>query len=283
MPKIALAQIKSVVGAKKENLKKIEKYIAQAAERDVDLIIFPELAITGYVMKDLVYILAEEIPGSSTERIGLLAQEYGMYIVAGMPEKDSKTKLLYNSAVLIGPEGVVGIHRKKHLPTYGLFEEGRYFRPWMGDVQVFSTKLGNIGILICFDVFFPELSRILTLKDAHLIIVISAAPDISQKFFKTFIHARALENTVYVAYVNTVGFYEGIGFFGGSHLRGPLGQLLANAKLYEEDLVITEINFSELDYARSIRPILKDFCYDDVKYLHEAANFSFKKARSFEQ
>ncbi|RLE78252.1 MAG: carbon-nitrogen hydrolase family protein [Thermoprotei archaeon] len=269
MPRIGLAQIKNIPASKKKNIKKIEKILLKAAKNECDLVVFPELSITGYVLKDLVYSLAEEIPGPSTEKIQSLARDYGIYVIAGLPEREERN-LIYNSAVLVGPEGLLGIYRKKHLPTYGLFEEGRYFAPWRKDIKVFETPVGKIGILICFDLFFPELARTLAVKGAEMIVVLSAAPDISKPFFETFVHARALENTTFVAYVNMVGFYDGIGFFGGSHVRGPLGQLIARAKLYEEDLVIADIDYSSLIYARSIRPILKDLREDDVKYLYRA-------------
>jgi len=277
MPKLALAQIKSVPGSKRENMKKVEKAVLDATRRECDLVIFPELSLTGYVLKDLVYILAEEIPGTSTSKLEELAKTYGIYIIAGMPERDKDTKMIYNSAVLVGPEGLVGVYRKKHLPTYGLLEEGRYFKPWRGDVEVFETSIGKIGMLICFDVFFPELPRILALKGAQMLAVISAAPDVSRQFFQTFIHARALENTIFVAYVNTVGFCDGIGFFGGSHVRAPLGQLIASAKLYEEDLVVVDVDYEEITRARSIRPILKDLRFDDVEHLYDAARVFLKK------
>ncbi|RLE64126.1 MAG: carbon-nitrogen hydrolase family protein [Thermoprotei archaeon] len=269
MPKIALAQIKNIPASKKRNIEKIEKTLLEAAKKECDLVIFPELSVTGYVLKDLVYSLAEEIPGPSTEKLQNLANDYGVYIIAGLPERGER-HLIYNSAVLIGPEGLLGIYRKKHLPTYGLFEEGRYFTPWMKDIEVFETPVGKIGILICFDLFFPELARILTIKGAEIIAVLSAAPDISRQFFETFVHARALENTVFVAYVNMVGFYDGVGFFGGSHLRGPLGQLISHAKLYEEDLVIADVDYDAVIRARTIRPILKDLRIDDIKYLYHA-------------
>ncbi len=269
MPRIALAQIRNTPASKKENIKRIEKMLLKAARGESDLVIFPELSVTGYLLKDLVYTLAEEIPGPSTAKLESLARDYGIYIIAGMPER-SKDYLIYNSAVLVGPDGLLGVYRKKHLPTYGLFEEGRYFKPWTGDMEVFETPVGKIGVLICFDLFFPELARTLTVKGAQIIAVLSAAPDISRQFFETFVHARALENTVFIAYVNMVGFYDGIGFFGGSHVRGPLGQLLARAKLYEEDLVIVDVDYSEIARARVVRPILKDLRIDDVKCLYQA-------------
>ena len=128
--KLALAQISSKRESKSENLRKIEKLTMKAKEQGADLIIFPEMSLTGYVILDQVYELAETIPGPSTDKVEDLAKKTGMHIIFGMPELSEKTQAtIFNTAVLVGPKGLIGKYRKMYLPTHSVFEEKRYFRP----------------------------------------------------------------------------------------------------------------------------------------------------------
>ena len=154
--KLALAQISSKRESKRENLLKIEKLTLKAKQQGADLIIFPEMSLTGYVLLDQVYELAETIPGPSTQKIEALAKKTGMHIVFGMPELSEKTQAtVFNTAVCVGPQGLIGKYRKMYLPTHSVFEEKRYFRPGY-ETAAFQTELGNIGLTICYDVFFPR-------------------------------------------------------------------------------------------------------------------------------
>ncbi len=186
------------------------------------MIIFPEMALTGYVVKDQIYELAEKIPGPSVEKVEALAKKTGMHIIFGMPEVSEKTKAtLYNSAVLVGPNGYVGKYRKMYLPTHSVFEEKRYFRPGY-QPAVFDTAIGKIGLTICYDVFFPEVFRLARLGGAQLIVCISASPAVRRSYFEILTAARAIENTAYLAYVNLSGVQEGLQFWGGSRLVSPM-------------------------------------------------------------
>lgn len=256
--KLALAQISSKREDKKENLQKIEKFIIKAKEQGADLVIFPELSLTGYVLHDQVYELAEVIPGPSTKRIEELAKRTGMHIIFGMPELSEKTEAtIFNTAVFIGPTGFIGKFRKMYLPTHSVFEEKRYFRPGYQTVA-FNTAIGNIGLIICYDIFFPEVCRLTRLKGAELIVCISASPAIRKGYFEILTAARALENTVFLVYVNLSGIEEGLQFWGGSRLVGPTGDLLAKAKYDEEDLVICEVDYSDMRPAETFIPTLRD-------------------------
>ncbi|MEM1540184.1 MAG: carbon-nitrogen hydrolase family protein [Candidatus Bathyarchaeia archaeon] len=256
--KAALAQISCQRGNKEANIKKIKEYTAMARRRDADLVIFPELSLTGYTVRDELYELAEPVPGPSTEAIEEIAKKYETFIVFGMPELSEKTQAtIYNAAVLVGPEGLVGKYRKMYLPTHSVFEEKRYFRPGY-QTGVFDTKLGKIGLIICYDIFFPETSRLTRLEGAQLIVCISASPAVRRHFFETLTLARAIENTAFLAYVNLVGIENGLQFWGGSRLIGPNGRVLATAKYDEEDLVIGEIDYSEIAPIETFVPTLKD-------------------------
>ena len=256
--KIALAQIGCKRADKKENLKKIENFVEKAKNQSADLIVFPELSLTGYVVRDQIYELAETIPGLSTQVIEKIAEKTQMYIVFGMPELSEKTQAtIYNTAVLVGPKGYIGKYRKMYLPTHSVFEEKRYFRPGYQAVA-FDTEIGKIGLIICYDIFFPEVSRLTRLKGAQLIVCISASPAVRKTFFEILTAARAIENTAFLAYVNLVGIENGLQFWGGSRLIAPNGKVLAKAKYDEEDLVMCDVNYSDIKPIETFVPTLKD-------------------------
>ncbi len=256
--KVALAQISCKRADKTENIRKIEDNVVKAREQDAELVIFPELSLTGYTLRDQIYELAETIPGPSTRLLEKLARKMETYIVFGMPELSEKTQAtIYNAAVLIGPDGLIGKYRKMYLPTHSVFEEKRYFRPGY-QTAVFETDLGKIGLIICYDIFFPEVSRLTRLKGAQLIVCISASPAVRRTFFETLTAARAIENTAFLAYVNLVGIEDGLQFWGGSRLIGPNGKVLVKAKYDEEDLVIGEVNYVDIRPVETFVPTLKD-------------------------
>ena len=266
--KLALAQISSKRENKNENLGKIEALTINAKEQAADLVIFPEMSLTGYVVRDQIYELAETIPGPSTKRVEDLAKKTGLHIIFGMPELSEKAKAtVFNTAVFVGPQGLIGKYRKMYLPTHSVFEEKRYFRPGYQTAS-FNTALGNIGLCICYDLFFPEVCRLTRLKGAQLIVAISASPAVRRSYFEILTAARALENTAFLAYVNLVGVEDGLQFWGGSRLISPTGDILAKAKYDEEDFVICEVDYSDLRSAEPFIPTLRDLrpeLFDELK------------------
>lgn len=256
--KVALAQISCKQGDKAENTRKIEKNVTYAKTQGAELVIFPELSLTGYTLRDQSYELAETIPGPSTSILEEMAKKANVHIVVGMPELSEKTQsTIYNTAVLVGPSGFIGKYRKMYLPTHSVFEEKRYFRPGY-QTAAFDTKLGKIGLIICYDVFFPEVSRLTRLKGAQLIVCISASPAVRRAFFETLTAARAIENTAFLAYVNLVGIEDGLQFWGGSRLIGPNGKTIVKAKHDEEDLVIGEVDYADIKPVETFVPTLRD-------------------------
>jgi predicted amidohydrolase len=270
--KLALAQISSKRESKSENLLKIEKSTLKAKQQGADLIIFPEMSLTGYVLLDQVYELAETIPGSSTKKIETLAKKTGMHIIFGMPElSENSQATIFNTAVCVGPQGLIGKYRKMYLPTHSVFEEKRYFRPGYEAVS-FQTELGNMGLTICYDVFFPEVYRLIRLMGAQLIICISASPAVRRSYFEILTSARALENTAFLAYVNLAGIEDGLQFWGGSRLVGPTGDVMAKAKYDEEDFVVCEVDFGDLKAAETFIPTLRDLrpeLFEKLKHYSE--------------
>jgi len=268
---VALAQISCKRGNKAENIRKMENTVTKAKQQGSELVIFPELSLTGYTLRDQIYEMAETIPGDSTTILEKLAEKAETYIVFGMPELSEKTQAtIYNTAVLVGPEGFIGKYRKMYLPTHSVFEERRYFRPGY-QVGVFETELGKIGLIICYDIFFPEVSRLTRLEGAQLIICISASPATRRAFFETLTAARAIENTTFLAYVNLVGIEDGLQFWGGSRLVGPNGKVLLKAKYDEEDLVTGVINYADIRPIEAFVPILKDLRPELFSKLKETA------------
>jgi len=270
--KLALAQISSKRENKEGNFQKIEAITLKAKEQGADLAIFPELSLSGYVVRDQFYELAETIPGPTVEKVERLAKKTDMHVIFGMPELSEKTQAtVFNTAVLVGPKGLIGKYRKMYLPTHSVFEEKRYFRSGY-QAAAFQTDLGNIGLCICYDIFFPEVLRLTRLKGAQLIVCISASPAVRRSYFEILTCARAIENTAYLAYVNLAGVQDGLQFWGGSRLVSPSGDILAKAKYDEEDFVICEVDYGDLRTAETFIPTLRDLrpeLFDKLKEYSE--------------
>jgi len=255
---VALAQISCQQADKATNLKKIRKLASKAKKLGADLVIFPELSLTGYVVRDEIFELAEKVPGLSTKAMEEIAKENQIHLVFGMPEISERTEAtLHNSAVLIGPEGFIGKYRKMYLPTHSIFEEKRYFRPGY-ETAVFDTELGKLGLIICYDIYFPEVTRLTRLKGAELIVCISASPGVRRSFFEVLTVARAIENTAFLAFVNLAGIQDGLQFWGGSRLIGPSGRILVQARYDEDDFVMGEVNYSDIRSVEAFVPTLRD-------------------------
>jgi predicted amidohydrolase len=189
-----------------------------------------------------------------------------------MPELSEKTQAtVFNTAVFVGPRGLIGKYRKMYLPTHSVFEEKRYFRPGY-EAAAFQTELGNIGLSICYDVFFPEVFRMTRLKGAQLIVCISASPAVRRGYFEILTSARALENTTFLAYVNLAGVEDGLQFWGGSRLVCPTGDVVAKAKYDEDDFVVCDVDFGDLRSAETFIPTLRDLrpeLFDKLKEYSE--------------
>ncbi len=250
--KICLININPKVGNKKKNIKKMEKFIDNV---EAELYIFGEMALTGYICREEIFSFAENREGESIKQIMEIAREKNCNIIFGMPIEERKG-VIYNSAVLVTPNKI-GIYNKRFLANFGPFEEEFYFKEG-NNLPVFEINGYKIGMCICYDIFFPELIKGLVLKGADIIACISASPTISKVYFEKVLPARAVENTVFMAYSNLVGEEEGLTFWGGSQIYSPMGELIAKAKEYKEDYVVCNIDFSLLKEARMARPTLRD-------------------------
>ncbi|MBW2412443.1 MAG: carbon-nitrogen hydrolase family protein [Deltaproteobacteria bacterium] len=250
--KIAIYQCAGVPGSKDGNLKLLHNVALSAAEQGAQLLICPEMFLSGYNIGDAVFELAEPVNGPAFQSATVIAREAGIAMLYGYPERDEDR--VYNSAILIDRNGVnLANYRKTHL--YGP-EENRLFQK--GNEWVITELEGvKLGILICYDVEFPEAVRTLALAGASLVAVPTA---IMQPFCRTchlLVPARAYENQIFVAYANRCGQENELIYCGLSCIVGPDGKDRLRAGV-DEELRVAEIDVSDIDISRQVNPYLTD-------------------------
>lgn len=263
---LSLVNIHPAVGNKKKNLKKMRKTLD---DLEADMTVFPELTATGYTCRDEFRDLAEPLDGPTVQAVQEMAADHDTSIVYGMPLEE-RAGLIHNASLMVHPEGEVQAYRKMFLPTFGPFEERFFFTPG-GELPVYDTPYGRIGMCICYDLFFPEVLKGMALKGADVIVCISASPSISREYFEQVLPARAIEDTVFMAYANLVGTQENLVFWGGSQLYSPKGDLLGRAAYNEEDTVTIDVDLDLISEARAARPTLRDTRTELFADLHHIA------------
>ncbi|MTC43259.1 nitrilase-related carbon-nitrogen hydrolase [Providencia sp. wls1921] len=256
--KVALAQFDSELGNKTGNLQRMAQLCEQAVSQGAKLICFPELATTGYrgdLLSTQLWDLSD-FDGSETYRMfSQLASRLDITIVAGFAERGSRLGEVYNSVGVWNPgcENISGVFRKVH--AFGI--EKQWFKN--GDTfPVFDTPIGKIGVMICYDMGFPEVARILTLQGAELLIAPSAWCIQDRDMWDINTACRALENGTHLLAVNRWGHEEDLHLFGGSKIMGPRGQVLCEASCEQEQLLVGEIDFRLQAYTRLNVPYLRD-------------------------
>jgi predicted amidohydrolase len=255
--RIALAQIDPVLGDPAKNIALHCAAAERAATAGAEMVVFPELSLTGYSVKDLNWDLAIRPSHPPDIYAPLLKISKGISILAGGIE-EGDTFGIYNSAFLCEDGKMRSVHRKTHPPTYGMFEEMRYFSRG-SSVRAVDTRIGRIGVLVCEDLWHISLPYLLMLDGAHMIVSLTASPtrmggdketlrsaEVNGEHHRTY--ARLL--SVYLAFCNRVGFEDGVNFWGGSAVVGPSGDTKASAKLFDEDLIVADIDEGELRRAR---------------------------------
>jgi predicted amidohydrolase len=254
---IALAQIDPALGDFSKNMEKHVEMAERARQRGASLVVFPELSLTGYSVKDMNWDLAINLESDTTRLAPLMEKSRSISILAGAIEEGEEYGI-YNSAFYFEDGAVRSVHRKTYPPTYGMFEEMRYFSRG-GKVRAFNSKHGRLGVLICEDLWHISLPYILALDGASLIITLVASPTRLGNNEAEFQAARVnTENhtayarllSTYIAVCNRVGFEDGVSFWGGSSVTGPGGDVEVSAKLFEEDLVVATIDDNEVRRAR---------------------------------
>lgn len=251
--RIALAQLDSCLFDKESNLIKAEEYIRRSAGQGAAAIIFPELYLTGYNLMERTIACAEFLQGSSVKRVAALASRYQIAVIMGYAELSPDGQKAYDAAFVIDAHGQLrASYRKIHLYQ----AEKDWFTP--GDeFCVLDFGLGPTGILICYDLEFPEAARELTLRGAQWIAVCTGNMLPNQHLQEVYTQARAAENRAWVAVANRVGQEREIVFFGESAIADPWGKLILKAG-NEEALLIAEIDLDRADQARLNADYLAD-------------------------
>jgi len=244
---IAVAQTDSIVGDLRKNIRHHVAYIKKAIQHKANIIVFPELSFTGYSVRDLNWDVAlRSEPNPYFKE--LISLSRSITIIAGGVE-EAENYGIYNSAFLFEDGKVHTAHRKVYPPTYGMFEEMRYFNQGK-QVQAFHSKFGKLGILICEDLWHLALPYILAHDGAEIIFSLTASPtrltgsskmlsvaNVNHEQHRAY--ARLL--STYVVFANRVGIEDGVNFWGGSQIVDPTGKAIVTAKYFEEDLIYGKI------------------------------------------
>jgi N-carbamoylputrescine amidase len=274
MPKVKVALVQmSCRSGKEGNLQKAIDKTIEAAAQGAQIVCFQELFTSLYFCNEENYdnfLLAESIPGSTTNALGALAKELGVVIIASLFEKRAQG-LYHNTTAVLDADGTyLGKYRKMHIPDDPSFYEKFYFTPGDLGYKVFKTKFATIGILICWDQWYPEAARITSLMGAEILFYPTAigwatsqdeATNIEQhSAWQTIQRSHAVANAVHVVSVNRVGKEQdgAMKFWGGSFVSNPFGTLLYEASHDNEELHIQELDLSETDRYRTHWPFLRD-------------------------
>lgn len=267
--KVGLAQITPKLGDVEANLAIHLKTAEEASEKGVELLVFPELSLTGYRLRDLAFTVALTPSYKDPVFANLLNASRDMDIVVSFVEADKRQKFYIAAGYLSGGE-LIHLHRKVYLPTYGMFDEGRYFA-WGDAVRAFDTRFGRVGLLICEDFWHVSSPYTLWLDGADILILVSASPGRglatqselvtqmgSAKWVEHINQAYASMFTNFIVHTNRTGFEDGVTFWGGSTVYDPDGNLLVKGPYYEEALVTSKIDLNQLRRARIRLPLLRD-------------------------
>lgn len=262
---LALAQINTKLGDVESNLAKHMDYIKQAVAEKTDLLVFPELSLTGYVLQDLVASVAHKPTESDPVFRHLLKASHDLDLVVGFVDEDSRHRFYIASAYLSGGK-LVHVHHKVYLPTYGLFDEGRFFA-WGDSIRAFDTRFGRAGMLICEDFWHASPPYLLWLDGADIMLFSSASPGRGLNDKEKLESARWVERvnkayasmfTSFVAHANRVGYEDGLHFWGGATVFDPNGEELSHGPYNEESITYTELDLNQLRRTRARLPLLRD-------------------------
>jgi N-carbamoylputrescine amidase len=257
------------------NLEKAILSIREAAKRGAQIICLEELFRSQYFCREEkaeLFDLAETIPGPSTEAIGKIAKEHGVVVVASLFEQRA-TGLYHNTAAVINADGTLGgIFRKMHIPDDPLFFEKFYFTPGDLGFKNFDTPFGRIGVLVCWDQWYPEAARLTAMQGANILFYPTAIgwhPHEKAQYgaaqldaWKTIQRSHAIANGIYVCAVNRVGFEgtpdAGLEFWGNSFVADPFGVVLSEASNDKEELLVVECDPARMEEVRRNWPFFRD-------------------------
>ena len=259
--KISLAQLECVQENPAHNLRRAIQVLDNAHNNQCDLIVFPEMFLTGFIFSSRLQEYASPLDSPNIQQLCTLAEEHGLGIVIGFPELDTQTKQVYNSAIAIESNGkIAGVHRKVHL-----FDRESSIHTAGTELEPFQFCKRKIGLLICFDTEFPESARLLAQKGAEMILAPTANMTPYETFQRVYVRARALENHIFFGICNRVGSDTNYTYFGESAIADPFGNFLCRAGRSEE-VVTAELDFTLItkskqvyDYLAQRRPDVYQF------------------------
>ncbi|MGQ0572434.1 MAG: carbon-nitrogen hydrolase family protein [Armatimonadota bacterium] len=262
--RVALCQATSTIAhdgsdPRPENLARALDFMRRARDAGGQLLLFGEVYLNGYRSDEALreYPTVVDPPDDSVTQLIAAARDLQVHVAMGICRRAITPQGgLFNSALLLGPAGVLGWYDKVHLGTFPLFDgraalEGVYWRPGRS-YKVFDTALGRVGLQICRDVRFPEASRVLALKGADIIVNLSAAVEVRTESWGYFSQTRAAENLTWFAMTSVVGQQKDFRLFGGSRIVSPAGKVVARTRDDQEDLVVHEIDLDEVAKARAM-------------------------------
>lgn len=262
---VGLAQISPKLAEVRSNCELHLSFVERAAQQNVDLLVFPELSLTGYTVQDAVRDVAHRASPSDPLMNAMLEASRRLDLVVGFAEIDDRERFFTASAYLSQGK-IVHVHHKVYLPTYGLFDEGRYFD--LGDsVRAFDTRFGRMGLLICEDFWHISPPYLAWLDGADVLLLTSASPGrglndddrlASSRFVETVNQSYAALFGNFVIHSNRVGFEDGMSFWGGSTIFDPDGQLIVKAPYFEEALAVAPIDLAQIRRSRARTPLLRD-------------------------
>lgn len=260
--RVALVQYASDLGTEDHdprdaNLERALAAIEKAAQGGAQLVALGELYLTGYRTDEWLHRWASVLdpPDRHVQALIDAARRHRVHVIVGMATFGSVMPGdVYNTAVLFGPRGLIGAYRKCHVAAFpyseGISHERCFYSPGK-ELPVFDTDLGRIGIHICYDMSFPEVSRVQVLKGADFLINISASAGGFEKTWEHGLFMRATENATWYMVCSVVGVQRGDRLFGGSRVVSPTGRVVAHGKMDEEDVVVADIDLEEARVARS--------------------------------
>lgn len=262
---IGLAQIYPKLGDIQHNLAAHLQTIAQARRRGVDLLVFPELSLTGYQVQDLVPEVSLRSDASDAVFAELLAASADIDLVVGFVHEDKRNRFYIANAYL-SAGAALHIHHKLYLPTYAMFDESRYFAQG-NSVRAFDTRFGRLGMLICEDFWHVSPAYLLWLDGADMLILNSSSPSRGlndsdrlggTRWVEMVNQAYGSMFTAYVLHCNRVGYEDGKNFWGGSSVVDPDGEFMTHGLYFDEALVTQEIDLNQLHRTRARLPLLRD-------------------------
>ena len=262
--RIGLGQVRPVLGDVSRNLELHLEWTKEAKRQGIELLVFPELGLTGYFLKDLTLEVARSLDHPDIVR--MVEASTLLDLVFSFIEESSDHRF-YVTAVYASHGRVLHVHRKLYLPTYGMFEESRHFASG-DDLQSFSTAAaGRVGLMICEDAWHPSVPYLLSVAGVDLVVIPSAGPGRalsgdpnsgSQQFWHRVIRTYAQLFTSYYVFVNRVGFEDGVFFFGHSAVAAPDGEIIASTGSSDATLLAVDLDLDVLRKERYRSPFLRD-------------------------